>query len=160
MSFVQALSLTLFITEALKVTVARPRPNFFSYCGYDSELKRCTGKFSHQRDSKLSFPSGHASMSFTAATWLSLFISTVWPRNGELWWVFVRLIPIFVAIFIAATRITDYMHHVSDVVAGTIIGIGVGTIFFLFQTNRILMTNKKKIEEEEFDPFSQLDDQL
>ena len=31
MGLAQALCFTLLITEALKVTVARPRPNFFSY---------------------------------------------------------------------------------------------------------------------------------
>jgi membrane-associated phospholipid phosphatase len=76
MGFTQTLCLTLLITEALKVSVARPRPNFFSYCGFDKATQKCTGRSSYRRDARLSFPSGHASNSFAAGTWLSLFIGS------------------------------------------------------------------------------------
>jgi membrane-associated phospholipid phosphatase len=159
MGLAQSLCLTLFITEALKVTVARPRPNFFSYCGWNATIEKCTGKPSHRRDARLSFPSGHASNSFAAGTWMSLFIGS-FQKSGELWMILMRLIPIGLAIFVAATRITDYMHHVSDVVAGSVIGIGVGALVFTAQAQRVFMVNKKKAEDDELDPFGGMGDEL
>jgi len=151
LSLAQSLCLTLLITEALKVTVARPRPNFFSYCNFDQTLQKCTGSSSHKRDARLSFPSGHASNSFASGTWMTLFLSNFFAKGDEIWWILIKLIPIAIATFIAASRITDYMHHVSDVVGGTIIGIGVSSIIFNAQASRIFMMSKKRE-----DPLGQL----
>lgn len=153
MSFAQAMCLTLLITEVLKLTVARPRPNFFSYCGWDNDAHKCTGKTAHKRDARLSFPSGHASNSFAAGTWMCLFLSTLLNRRPEIWWILIRMLPVFVAAFISATRITDYMHHVSDVIAGSVLGIGVSVLCFNIQYPRIFMVQKKKGEEDEIQPL-------
>lgn len=147
MSLAQSLCLTLLITEALKVTVARPRPNFFSYCQYDESLKKCTGPSSHKRDAKLSFPSGHASNSFATGTWMCYFLGKFFNNGSEIWWIMLRFIPIMIATFIAATRITDYMHHVSDVIGGVVIGIGCATLIYRAQENRIFIPNRKKDDE-------------
>jgi membrane-associated phospholipid phosphatase len=159
LGFSQTLCLTLLVTEFLKVTVARPRPNFFSYCGYDVELNKCVGPAAHVRDARLSFPSGHASNAFAAGTWMAMFIGAL-QRGPELWWVLARLTPIFIAIFIAATRITDYMHHVSDVIGGAVLGMGVAVVVFNGQYNRVFMINRKKTEEDDLDPFAPMDDEL
>ncbi|KAH0790242.1 PAP2 superfamily protein [Histomonas meleagridis] len=152
MSFAQAMCLTFLITEALKVTVARPRPNFFDYCQYDQKLHKCTGPAKSKRDSRLSFPSGHASMSFTAGTWMYLFLGRFFQKS-ELWFLLVRMIPLFVAIAVSATRIIDHMHHVSDVVSGAILGIGIGFIFYTNQHKRIFMQKRKREDEEEGDEY-------
>lgn len=137
LSFLQTLSITLFITETLKVFVSRHRPNFFSYCKYDFEAGRCTAKPLHIRDSKMSFPSGHASISFSSSVWIFLFIGKIIQNKEEIWWLLVRFIPISIAIFISATRITDYMHFPSDVACGAMLGSGVAIIIFSSQINRI-----------------------
>ena len=152
MSLCQTLCITLLITEALKVTVARPRPNYFSYCKYDEETKKCTGPASHKRDARLSFPSGHASNSFASGVWMCLFLGDFFHKGEEVWWIMIRLIPIFIATFIAATRITDYMHHVSDVISGVVLGTGIAALVYKAQANRIFMVNKKREE----DPLGQL----
>ena len=36
----------------------------------------------------------------------------------------------FVAAFVAASRIVDYMHHADDVVAGSLIGLGSAQLFY------------------------------
>lgn len=156
MSLAQTLCFTLLITEALKVTVARPRPNFFSYCKYDEQSKKCTGSKSHKRDARLSFPSGHASISFSSATWLSLFLDNYIPKTGELWWILIRFLPIIFAICIASTRITDYMHHVSDVISGVVLGIGVGVFFFKAQFSRIFANTWKKEIDDNFNAYAEL----
>lgn len=142
MSLAQSLCLTLLITEALKVTVARPRPNFFSYCQYNESTSKCTGPASHKRDARLSFPSGHASNSFATGTWMCLFLGQFFQKGEEIWWILMRFVPIMIATFIAATRIIDYMHHVSDVVGGVIIGIGCSSLIFTSQSDRIFMNDR------------------
>ena len=154
MGLAQSLCITLLITEALKVTVARPRPNFFSYCEYNETKKKCIGPDSHKRDARLSFPSGHASNAFASGVWFSLFLGDFTKNGEEVWWVLIRLIPIFIATFVAATRIIDYMHHVSDVISGVVIGTGISMVIYRAQANRVFMVNKKR--EEEFNPFTQL----
>ena len=151
MSLAQTLCITLLLTESLKVFVARPRPNYFHYCGYDKEKRACTGPNKYQKDAKVSFPSGHASISFCTATWLMLFIQQFFNFSGEIWYLLIKFTPIVIATFISATRITDYMHHVSDVVAGSVLGIGVGSVVFNSQASRIRIQLKRS-----YDPLAQL----
>ncbi|OHS97781.1 PAP2 superfamily protein [Tritrichomonas foetus] len=150
-SLAQTLCITLLITEALKVFVARPRPNYFHYCGFNKESKRCTGPESYQKDAKVSFPSGHASISFCATTWFSLFLQQFFNFSGELWFILIRFTPTVIAIFISATRITDYMHHVSDVISGAVLGMGIAVLIFNAQASRIKIQSKRS-----YDPLAQL----
>lgn len=149
MSLAQSICLTLLVTEALKVTVARPRPNFFSYCQYSKDSGKCTGPSKHKKDARQSFPSGHASLSFAAGTWMVLYLTNFNPKS-ELWWILIRLVPIYLAIFIATTRITDYMHHVSDVISGAVLGAGLSGYIFNAQNSRIFMLNRKRDDDEDY----------
>ena len=155
LSLIQTLALTLLVTEALKVTVARPRPNFFSYCGYNTTTQKCHGKQKHQRDARLSFPSGHSSNSFSSGTWLSLFLSVIIPQC-QIWWILLKFIPIGIATFVSATRIIDYMHHVSDVVGGALIGVGVAIMIFSSQSSRVFILNNSQEEEQLLEPNESL----
>lgn len=146
LSLAQALVITLVITEILKVTVSRPRPNYFKYCGYDEKLKKCTGFKYNQKDAKVSFLSGHASSSFASMTWLYLFIDKLGLQGQELWFILIKFLPFVLAIFISATRIIDYMHHVSDVISGTVLGIGIGYIVFKAQKSRMFTNQKHPFE--------------
>ena len=146
LSLIQTLALTLLITEALKVTVARPRPNYFSYCGYNVTTEKCHGKQKHQRDARLSFPSGHSSNSFSSGTWLTLFLSFIFPQE-QIWWILIKFIPIAIATFVSATRIIDYMHHVSDVVGGAMIGVGIALMIFSAQSSRIFICENSQEDE-------------
>jgi undecaprenyl-diphosphatase len=62
-----------------------------------------------------SFPSGHASSAFTAATVLA--------AGDPLW-------PLYygVAVVVASSRVFVRIHHPSDVVAGAVLGVGLGTV--------------------------------
>lgn len=150
MSLAQVLGLTLLLTESLKIAVARPRPNYFSYCEYDGETKVCNGSPHHQKDAKVSFPSGHASNAFGSAIWLSLMLGEFNRHGNELWFVLMRFAPLAVATGIAATRVTDYMHHVSDVVGGAILGMGVGLVVFRTQSHRIMIRQLKNAYNQAF----------
>lgn len=111
---VQALGAVLLATNVLKLVVRRPRP-----LTYDPEFrleKRLEG------DARLSFPSGHTSMAFGAATVLSVMIAEETTDPG------VRAAGIGAA-FGAATlvgylRIAARRHFLTDVLAGAALGAG------------------------------------
>ena len=91
----QAIIVNQVWTQALKVVVRRERPD---------------------GSNQQSFPSGHASNAFTAATVLSRH----YPRLS---------VPSFgLATYIAVSRMAANKHHFSDIVAGAGFGYGVGRL--------------------------------
>jgi len=132
-----------------KFTVGRLRPHFFDVCKPDFvkvENKStptyvmnytCLGNPSlfsdememddHVRGARLSFPSGHSSFAFQAAVFTVLYLQTKYGTHGfqqlSLPIPFFQVIAISVATFTAVSRIMDYKHHPTDVLAGTLIGV-------------------------------------
>ncbi len=91
---------------ALKPLFNRPRP----YQTYP-DLRTPNGVLEHDL---LSFPSGHAAVSFAAATALADYNPALaWPAYG-------------LAALISYSRIYNGMHYPSDVLAGALVGFGVG----------------------------------
>lgn len=144
-----SISLAQIFTNALKVTIGRPRPDMLARCvpgqgaadptAYSlSNSSICT-----QTDSSLlndgfrSFPSGHSSMAFSGLAYLAFF--TAWrlsllDRKGYVWKCFVVTVPLLLASFIAASRILDNRHHAFDVLFGS--ALGIVTSLFAFQFYR------------------------
>ena len=81
----------------------------------------------HVRKAHLSFPSGHSSFAFQAAVFTVLYLQTKYGTHGfqqlSLLIPFFQVIAISVATFTAVSRIMDYKHHPTDVLAGTLIGV-------------------------------------
>jgi membrane-associated phospholipid phosphatase len=101
-------ALTAVLVQGLKHGIGRPRPRlhreeeFFTGPSLESGLD--------------AFPSGHASASFAVATVVARYCpALVWPAYG-------------LAGFISLTRVFRGSHFVSDVVAGLVLGIVVGTL--------------------------------
>jgi membrane-associated phospholipid phosphatase len=91
----QAIIVTQVWTQGIKMAVRRERPD---------------------KSNKVSFPSGHASNAFTAAT----VIARHYPRLA---------VPGYaVASYIAVSRMAANKHHFSDIVAGGGFGYGVGRL--------------------------------
>ncbi len=91
----QAIIVNQVWTQALKLVVRRERPD---------------------GSNQASFPSGHASNAFTAAT----VVSRHYPRLS---------VPSFgLATYIAVSRMAANKHHFSDIVAGAGFGYGVGRL--------------------------------
>ncbi len=91
----QAIIVTQVWTQGLKLAVHRERPD---------------------KSNKVSFPSGHASNAFAAAT----VISRHYPRLA---------VPGYAAAsYIAVSRMAANKHHFSDIVAGSGFGYGVGRL--------------------------------
>mmetsp|Transcript_39496 Transcript_39496/g.62447 ORF Transcript_39496/g.62447 Transcript_39496/m.62447 type:complete len:269 (-) Transcript_39496:33-839(-) len=129
MGLVNTMAFVLLFTEVAKFNVGRYRPDYFGRLATGSEGEIETGQ--------LSFPSGHASTSFGCFVYLSLYICgqlrLFHPSSGEIWKFIISLVPVALATWVALTRVTDYRHHPSDIVAGACIGVGMAfPSYFLF----------------------------
>jgi len=69
-----AIGLATLVTMVVKVSVGRPRPNFIQYCEFIPGSNSC-GR--NTQDPWMSFPSGHASFSFSGLTFFTLYLLTI-----------------------------------------------------------------------------------
>lgn len=129
-----------FVTNFLKVYIGRPRPDFLARCqpaeGTDQEglvdVSVCTTTdMSSLKDGFKSLPSGHASISFSAFYFLSLWmagqLNVFSPNapnstNGTSLKAIVSSYPILLATYVAISRTEDYRHRGSDIIAGSLLG--------------------------------------
>ena len=134
-AFFVGLGATTFFTDFIKLYVGRLRPNFYNFCGFDESTLECTADDSDQHESRMSFPSGHSSLSMNGMAFVALFVMyklkqgkfSNSPQFG------MGLIPVSVALWVAASRLVDHWHHPSDVIAGSLIGgISALTTFNMF----------------------------
>lgn len=133
-AYMVALGLNEFATEFGKRYVGRLRPNFYGMCGFDEDTLSCTASEARIEQSRKSFPSGHASLSFCAmvliSRWLLKIVVSheISNRSGRGTMEFtlrvlgVTVVPLSFAFFVATSRIYDSWHHPSDVIAGSLIG--------------------------------------
>lgn len=77
------------------------------------------------KDGYRSFPSGHSSSSWGGLFYLSLYLAGkihLLDSRGEVWKVFVVLVPTAGAALVAISRIEDARHHPFDVIFGSLLG--------------------------------------
>ena len=129
--FATAVGLSEGATVMLKLWIQRPRPNYYSLCGFDKMLLKCTADLHHIREANFSFPSGHSSLANCGMTFLVLYSVGMQICKGKKVSVpFNVLIPWGWAIFVAASRLVDKWHHPSDVLAGLALGFFASTIAY------------------------------
>lgn len=118
--------LTLSITNFLKITVGRLRPDFLGRC--QPIGGKCTGSLTDIIEGRKSFPSGHSSVSFCGSFYLVLFLR----EHETKYWVDVAVALFYLAesVVVAITRILDFRHHFFDVVSGACIGIFSASIIY------------------------------
>ena len=98
---------SVFVNVGIKSLFRRSRPEW---------------EAAHDRPHRLraprtsSFPSGHASSAFTAATLLTASGDPLWPLYYA------------VAVVVATSRMYVRIHHASDVVAGAALGVVLGLV--------------------------------
>nr|XP_016930558.1 putative phosphatidate phosphatase isoform X1 [Drosophila suzukii] len=129
-------------TDIAKYSIGRLRPHFMAVCQpqmpdgttcddpinvgkYIQEFE-CKGVGSSARmlkEMRLSFPSGHSSFTFFAMVYLALYLQArmTW-RGSKLLRHLLQFVFIMVAWYTALSRVSDYKHHWSDVLAGSLIG--------------------------------------
>ncbi|PKS11304.1 hypothetical protein jhhlp_003066 [Lomentospora prolificans] len=137
LSFAIAVILTSFITDLIKNTVGRPRPDLLARCkpamGTEPNtlvtIDVCTETDHHTlHDGWRSFPSGHSSFSFAGLGFLSIFFAgqlhVFRHTHGgrDLSRALLCLAPLLGAALIAISRCEDYRHDVYDVCCGSILG--------------------------------------
>ncbi|KAG0363269.1 hypothetical protein BGZ54_008231 [Gamsiella multidivaricata] len=143
-------ALVLIVTDSVKITVGRPRPDFLDRCLslYDntyagtplhlltdppnllSNSSICT-RADLLRDGFKAFPSGHSSFSFGGLGYVSMYLAGklhLFDERGHIYKSLVVLAPLILAALIATSRVSDYRHHWEDVTAGSFIG-GVFAVF-------------------------------
>lgn len=125
-------------TKLLKFWVRRPRPNYYSLCGLDIKTQICQNELPSIVRAQVSFPSGHTSLSFctwtVVALWFFHLLSTKSTTNAPPSKVLLLLsciLPWGWAAFVGVTRIVDYWHHPSDVLAGGLLGLSCATLCFI-----------------------------
>lgn len=95
-------------TTIIKFIVKRKRPS-------EEMLKKYVARGDHY-----SFPSGHASRMATSA----IIMILAFPEVGWLFGLW--------AIGVNIARISLKLHYVLDIIGGTVVGLLIGTIFFIF----------------------------
>lgn len=127
LGYLVAHTVTLVIIYGLKRFVAWPRPDTGTVCIDRRTLKKCRkllatlgvkGQFK-------SFPSGESAISACSMSYLSLIIASWAQKKKHAYQAFIACIPVFFMFVVAASRVVDRAHSVSDVTAGT--GFGVTT---------------------------------
>jgi len=119
------------IAQVLKYLVYSPRPKeFFS----QNEHIYLIDGITHTGTS--SFPSGHTVSIFALTTILSLF-----TKNKKICWLY--LLP---AILVAYSRIYLSQHFLTDVLAGSLVGVSVAVFVYWFFKTKI---NKKWISKDQ-----------
>ncbi|KAF9092078.1 hypothetical protein BGX27_001897 [Mortierella sp. AM989] len=140
-----AQALVLIVTDSIKITVGRPRPDFLDRCMniYDTAAggiplnllddppNQLSNSSMCQRSDLLkdgfkSFPSGHSSFSFGGLGYLSMYLAGklhLFDERGHIYKSLVVLTPLILAALIATSRVDDYRHHWHDVTVGAIIGM-------------------------------------
>ncbi|MEO6124114.1 MAG: phosphatase PAP2 family protein [Ilumatobacteraceae bacterium] len=74
-------------------------------------------RFHIRQPSTSSFPSGHASSAFVAAT---LLCGWSGKRSAPMWF--------GIAVIVAISRVYVRIHHASDIVGGAVVGLGLGAV--------------------------------
>ena len=141
LSVLQAYALSTCWKNWLNKGVGRQRPDFYG--------RLATGDQAVIAEGRASYPSGHAAYSHTSGAVCFWYIagrlavmpphddasgSRVWTGGkigrGQFLRLLVSLMPVGLATYIATTRLTDGVHHFSDVNAGTFIGLCCGSICY------------------------------
>ena len=149
-AFLFSVGTTEFLTSIAKLYVGRLRPNFYDMCSWsDEELACTTTDTSRLNESRMSFPSGHSSMSFNACVFISFFLTwnvtrhlnmsdKVSPFVSDCIGLFLFFAPLTLSGWVAVSRVHDNWHHPSDVIFGALIGsVCASFCFFYLYWNKL-----------------------
>ncbi|KAM4616266.1 phospholipid phosphatase 1-like [Polymixia lowei] len=131
------------LTDIAKCSIGRLRPHFLAVCkpvgdhcktgGYIENFT-CTGDKFLVDEARLSFYSGHSSFSMYCMLFLVLYIQarlkSEWARLLR---PTIQFFLIATSLYVGLSRVSDYKHHWSDVLAGLLQGavVAVLTVFFV-----------------------------
>lgn len=151
-------SLSMLLVAFTKIMVGRLRPMFFEACNPDVDCGdaknlhryitdfKCTNENRSLTSLGKSFPSGHASESMVSMMYLVFYFHKRFAEMPAIRGVILilQISCVIIALFVGLSRIQDYHHHWSDVMAGFIFGafIAVAGGQTSGKLNRLLPYNK------------------
>ncbi|KAM9215258.1 phospholipid phosphatase 2 isoform 2-T2 [Leptosomus discolor] len=121
------------LTDLAKYMIGRLRPNFLAVCNPDWSKVNCSiyvqlenvcqGESRNVTESRLSFYSGHSSFGMYCMMFLALYVQArLVGKWARLLRPTIQFFLIAFAIYVGYTRVSDYKHHWSDVLAGLLQG--------------------------------------
>ena len=125
--------------------VSRPRPNYLAVCfgslttpTYHGSndfggFPICTAKPSAVKEHLKSFPSGHSSFAAAGLGFLGFFmmgLTKCFVGGHTIGRLSISLKPFILALLIGVSRVMDYWHHPTDVVAGLVLGFAIAYLFY------------------------------
>lgn len=153
---------TYLSTELAKNVIRRLRPHFYTACrpqlndGSTCDEAKNRNIFVEQyfctnrnlssmqlRELYVSFPSAHSSLSFYAMLFLAFYLHAIWRGGRGINRVLRHLLQFLflsMAWFISLSRVADYWHHWSDVMAGAVMGVIYATLTAVY-VGRFLQIN-------------------
>uniref|UniRef100_A0A1A9WDA0 Phosphatidic acid phosphatase type 2/haloperoxidase domain-containing protein n=1 Tax=Glossina brevipalpis TaxID=37001 RepID=A0A1A9WDA0_9MUSC len=154
---------TYLSTELAKNVIHRLRPHFYAACqprmhdgstceDYKNrilyvEQYYCSNRNLSTRQLRelyVSFPSAHSSLSFYAMLFLAFYLHAVWRQGRGVCRVLrhmLQFLMVSLAWFITLSRVADYWHHWSDVLAGAVMGIMYASLSALYVGRLYWQTN-------------------
>ena len=163
LAFSGTLALNGVVTNILKLSVGRPRPDFISRClpassSWEAEPV-CSGGASDFQEGYKSFPSGHASWSFATLMFLSLYLAgkskALSQFRVKLPQLCLSFVPFAIGCCIGWSRVHDHMHHLGDVVAGAAIGCIISSLCYFHYFHSLFSQNSdRSVHESQDDELS------
>eukprot|EP00794_Sanderia_malayensis_P007962 gene7962-8820_t len=141
--------LTAFTTDVGKYCLGRLRPHFMDVCKPAWGTFNCTDETGANlfvtsdvctaaaskmtKEMRLSFPSGHSSFAAYTMMYLVLYIEAQakFPKESKFLKLLLQAILTLLALFTGFSRVSDYKHHWSDVLAGFILGGAIAVIVII-----------------------------
>lgn len=134
--FLFGAGMVITLTDIGKYMIGRLRPHFLDVCRPNYDLNQClayeyitnytcTGKPARVQDARESFPSGHSSFSFYTMMFTILYMQARMNfllLDTQLLRPLIQILLFCMAFACGLSRISDYKHHWSDVLAGGILG--------------------------------------
>ncbi|XP_044260860.1 phospholipid phosphatase 3-like [Tribolium madens] len=157
LSFILGLLATILLTTIFKGSIGRLRPYFFNSClpNINCSLPQnhhiyhtvfiCTNE-NYKKNSRLSFPSGHSSYAMFCGLFLAIYLHKR-IKKYKLVTSGLQIALFGLVFYTGCTRIFEYHHHWSDVVAGFLIG-AVCAIFVTLNLFKTLDLEKTSFEFE------------
>ncbi|KAK7014982.1 lipid transport protein [Favolaschia claudopus] len=146
LGLILGLSITGSVTNIVKITVGRPRPDMLDRCQpisgsvdpiyglSNSSICTLASNSSKLIDGFRSFPSGHSSLSFAGLGFLAFYLAGklhLFDERGYAAKAWASLLPFVGAALVAISRTMDNRHHWQDVLVGSILGTVVS--FFCYR---------------------------
>ncbi|XP_029564490.1 phospholipid phosphatase 1 isoform X1 [Salmo trutta] len=156
-TFVFGAAMSQSLTDIAKYSIGRLRPHFLDVCKPDWELINCTagayiedftctGDTHMVNEARLSFYSGHSSFSMYCMLFLALYIQArLQAEWARLLRPTLQFFLIAASVYTGLSRVSDYKHHWSDVLAGLIQGALVAILVVFFVSDFF----KKRVEPQE-----------